>query len=187
MVRANVQEKSALRTRKNGHTPPTIEQIQQHGAVLLDVLKTVETELQKRGLLQIPVNGAFHPVWFLAETERNIFLWRTGCSLIEQDEFEFWIDIRNLVHRRLDSLNRFDAENPFVNPLWGNTISSEEHVQGEKQYLKSFIDIIESIEEHATALCLVAQSVLKELCPEAHLRETVMLPAPKKQRSSDQS
>lgn len=180
MVSGNLQEKLPSRTRKNAHPPATIEQIKEQGAFLIEVLKTVEIELQKRGLLKIPENGSFHPVWFLAETERNIFLWRSGCSIIEQDDFEFWIDVRGLIQKRLEALRTFDSENPFMNSMWGSPASSEEQVSGEKLYLSSFIKIIESIEDHANALCLVAQSALKELCKEATLREMVLLPASKK-------
>ncbi len=179
MVRANWQVKPTPETRKTGHTPPTPEQLHSSSALLVDILKTLEIQLQERGLLPSNKSSAFYPVWFLAETERNIFLWRHGCSLIEQDEFEFWIDVRELVAKRLRSLEKFDPENPFLNPLWGAQSSSSDTLEQERSYLKQFQSVIGSIEEHATALCHVASRVLEELCPLAREREAVLLP-PKK-------
>ena len=187
MVRTNAQELVYFKSRKIAQAAPTSEQLKDTSAVLLDVLKVLEPELQKRGILKIPPGGGFHPVWFLAETERNIFLWRTGCSLIEQDEFEFWIDVRGLVEKRLKSIETADEENPFKNPLWGSSQGQSTELRAdETRYLESFLDILASIEAHATALCLVAHSVLEELCPEAKLRHSVLLPT-KKRRPAQES
>ena len=98
------------------------------GAILADVLKTLEVQFQRRGMLPSGTESgpgmAFHPLWFVAETERNVFLWRQGCSLIQQDEFEFWIDIEALISKRLNQLDSADPENPFLNPLLDTTPSN---------------------------------------------------------------
>lgn len=174
---------------RNVQDVPTRNELLQNNCILLDVLKTLELELQRRGMLSACEQSsgaetpAFHPVWFLAETERNIFLWRNGCSLIEHDEFEFWIDVRALIAKRLGALERFDSDNPFVNPLWGSSLSVPSGGEAEKDYLERFLAVITSISDHASALCQVGSALIKELCPGAESRPSVSLPIHRKRAS----
>ena len=157
-------------------------ELREKGAVLLDVLRTLEQELQKRGFLDSGGESSFNPLWFVAETERNVFLWRRGCSLIQKDEFEFWIDVRALIEKRLSALDRYDPQNPFVNPLWGEPATSLDSVTRERAYLEAFLGKLETLHGHAYALCEVGSRVLRELCGEAAERERVLLPSTKKPR-----
>jgi hypothetical protein len=62
---------------------------------------------------------AVTPLWFLAETERNIFLWRQGKSLDDVEDYEFWVDIPSLITKRRVQLESPQGLNPFTNPNWG--------------------------------------------------------------------
>src|SRR5438128_1283697 len=103
-------------------------------AVLLEVVKPLEQRLRMRGLLRSNDSATFHPLWFLAETERNVFLWRRGCSLGQQDQFEFWVDLRLLISKRLHQLENVDFENPFLNPGWGSSLPSGGVRASEQEY-----------------------------------------------------
>jgi hypothetical protein len=142
-------------------------------AVLWEVLRTMETQLQRKGLLPSVTEGSFHPLWFLAETERNVFLWRRGRSLIDKDEFEFWIDVPRLVEKRLKQLESKDAANPFLNPLWGEAMSDPMLAENEKDYLLSLIEVLEHVGPHAHGLSKVGSEVRKELMGRV---EKVVLP-----------
>ena len=74
------------------HTLQAAGQKLPKGCVLLGVLKSVENELRKRDLLGSEGEPTT-PLWFLAETERNIYLWRSGKSIDDQRDFSFWVDI----------------------------------------------------------------------------------------------
>ena len=88
------------------------------GCVLLGVLKSIENELRKREMLGISGQPTT-PLWFLAETERNIFLWRSGKSLDDQRNYSFWINVPALIKKRRHQLKKPQGLNPFTNPLWG--------------------------------------------------------------------
>jgi hypothetical protein len=132
-------------------------------AVLWDVLRGIEMELQRKGLLSPPAPASFNPLWFVAETERNVFLWQKGCSLIDQDQFEFWIDIPKLVQKRIRQLERQDGNNPFTNPLWGQAEQDSSLVECEREYLEQFDELLSQIEGHAHALSIVGSEVQREL------------------------
>lgn len=144
------------------------------GAVLADSLRTLETQLARRGFLQQQAADNFNPLWYLVETERNVFLWKRGCSVLQQDEFEFWVDLDALIEKRLRQLDLLGGENPFVNPLWG--ISSFDHStkEREREYLMSFKAALHKIELHLHALSCVSSLLLKE--QEQQRKERVVLP-----------
>jgi hypothetical protein len=144
-------------------------------AVLAEVLRTLELQFQKRGLVSEIEAGTFNPLWFLAETEKNIFLWRHGRSLIEQDDFEFWINVEALVEKRLRQLEKMDYDNPFINPLWEISLPDPEITNREKEYLSSFLDSFRKIYVHANALSRVANLLEQEFRPKAE-KEVVLLP-----------
>lgn len=146
-------------------------------AVLADVLKTVETELASRGFLREQNNACFNPIWYLAETERNVFLWKRGCSVLQHDEFEFWIDIEALIEKRLRQLDSFDSQNPFTNPLWGVATPDKDSAEYERQYLLSFAQAMRQIESHLHALSRLGSLLLKEHEGDSEARERVILPA----------
>ena len=170
--------------RKSGH--PRIAPVVEipDGAVFADVLKTLETRLQQKHLLRPRNRELLTPFWFLVETERNVFLWRCGYSLIQADEFEFWVDLEALAAKRLRQLELPDAENPFVNPFWaeqelGQSASGQddallEAVSHERDYLQSFLEITHLILPHLHALSTVGSMLSREL---GHGdREKVLLP-----------
>lgn len=156
-VRKNVRQKSQIPSQ----------------AALLEVLKGTETRLQERGLLRY--KGSGHPLWFVAEMERNVYLWRNGHSLAEQERFEFWIDAPRLIEKRLGTLERATAENPFTNPLWG--LSPEpgdpEH---EQEYLRSLRTTLHTLQLHLHGLSLIVSCVSADVHEEQ--REAVVLPTP---------
>ncbi len=153
---------------KSVHAPPLRLSDIPERAIIAGVLKALEEEFQARGMLPTQKNGlassAFNPVWFLVETERNIFLWRNGCSLIQQDEFEFWINAPALIDKRLKQLACGDLQNPFLNPAWdgdlkadgvGNSQVGSEMFRVEMDYLNTFLELINKIAPHAHALSQV--------------------------------
>jgi len=144
-------------------------------AVLADVLKTLEEQFQQRGLVRRIEQDTFNPLWFLAETEKNVFLWRHGRSLIEQDQFEFWINVEALIEKRLHQLNNLSSDNPFTNPLWEISLPDPDIARREKEYLDSFLESFRRIHTHAAALSQVASLLEKESRKEAG-REVVVLP-----------
>lgn len=139
----------------------------------LDVLKSLEIELQTRGIVLNPLNFSVHPFWFVAETERNVFLWRNGLSLDKKDYFEFWVNVRKLGQKRLDQISRYDLGNPFLNSNWGDQDSAQSK---ESEYLQTFIDVISKIELHAHALSRVGSMLARELSGIKEERRIIVLP-----------
>lgn len=144
------------------------------GAVLADSLKTLETQLARRGFLRQHSADSFNPLWYLAETERNVFLWKRGLSVIQQDEFEFWVDLEALIQKRLEQLSSFDRQNPFLNPLWGVSTLDQESLCREREYLLSFRVALAKIELHLHALSCVGSMLLSRQLNER--KERVVLP-----------
>ena len=142
-------------------------------AILWDVLRSMEGELQRKGLLPRTAQDLFNPLWFLAETERNVFLWRHGCGLTDKDRFEFWIDIPKLIEKRLKQLQSNDYSNPFINPLWEEPLQGSAISEQETEYLLTLIEVIGQIEGHAHALSHVGSELRKEFMGEV---ERVLLP-----------
>lgn len=153
-------------------------------AIPASSLKTLETEMQKHGWLRPPRTNDYTPIWFLVETERNIFLWRNGRSVIEQDEYEFWIDIEALVLKRIRQLETSDLNNPFTNPFWSEMDPSSpnnEDIQDlaqkasslEAQYLMSFLESLKKLIPHVSAFC---QAIFLANDNELSDKEIVLLP-----------
>jgi hypothetical protein len=132
-----------------------------HGAVLLGVLKSVESELRRRELLGLSPSSA-SPLWFLAETERNVFLWRNGRSLDDSRDYSFWIDVPALI----------------VNPLWGSAPLDSNLIRTEFDYLETVEDLVTTVFKQAEALSHASESIRKELEREdVAPRIAVVLPA----------
>lgn len=142
-------------------------------AILLGSLKTLELQLQKRGMIESP-EKRFNPIWFVAETERNVFLWRRGCSLIQKDDFEFWVDLPRLIEKRLSQLSSCQADNPFVNPLWGVSVLDKQSAEQEAAYLRSFGEVTGKVSRHLHALSQVGSMLHREHHP---AQERVILPS----------
>jgi hypothetical protein len=144
-------------------------------AVLLEVLKALEEQLQLRGFIEDPATLGIHPIWFLAETERNVYLWRNGASLAALPSFEFWIDVNGLVAKRLKQLDNYDPENPFINPLWSLSSLDAKSLQHERAYLQNLREVFLSIEGHAHALSQVGSHFRDEISKTP--RSLVVIPA----------
>ena len=130
-------------------------------AISLAVLKAIEQRLVERRLLQ-PHSGGL-PLWFLAETERNTYLWRNRRSLSEQDRYEFWIDIERLIEKRKQDL--------AVAP-------GKDHLAlEEEQYLNQLAELLVKIGSHAHALSQVGLILEKEMTQGPSGRARIVLPA----------
>lgn len=153
------------------HTPvrKNIQELPE-GAVLLGVLKAVEKALHRRGILGHAVDQAM-PLWFLAETERNVFLWRTGKSIADCHEFSFWVDIPTLIAKRRSHLSRCHGFNPFV-----CNSPSESGVEHEIRYLDRIEDLAESIFVKAAMISRASESLQSELVPSKELCPRIVLP-----------
>ncbi len=149
--------------------PPT-------GAITLEVLKLMETHLQRRNLLPSTTTTSFRYLWFVAETERNVFLWRNQLSLGDAGNFDFWVIVDELVQKRVSQLEQRDSENPFTNPVWGESSGSALNVTSEIKYLEMFHEIYKRSAAHAHALCKVMQGISKEMGMGLSERVPVVLP-----------
>jgi hypothetical protein len=146
------------------------------GCVLLGILKSIENELRKRKHLWSS-GPAPTPLWFLAETERNIFLWRGNQSLDDARKYSFWIDIRGLIAKRRNQLSHPHASNPFTNPLWGSASLDTSLVEKERDYLDALEDLIPNAFKRAETLSRASESLRLEIDPDA-VRMVVVIPTP---------
>ncbi|NLF25510.1 MAG: hypothetical protein GX589_07620 [Deltaproteobacteria bacterium] len=161
---------------KNEHLYATVAQDPPHGALLLGVIKTLEVQLQKRGLLQKQKLDRFYPLWFLAETERNVYLWRHGHSLTNQADFEFWIDVDALIAKRLDQLEQTSEEIESMNAGLGYGVLDQDLAIKEREYLLTLSELIRKIQNHASALSHVGLMIEREISSTCRRRTRVVLP-----------
>ena len=152
--------------RKKVRTPPP-------GTMLFEILQPVEQELYSRGLLGAP-HPHTTPLWFLAETERNVFLWRRGHSIADHSRYSFWVDLHALIVKRKAQLRRSRGCNPFVG--CGTPEPHYAAVQ-ECEYLELFEDAAHSIIHYASAVSLASYDILSASNPQRSLREIVILPS----------
>ena len=162
----SVTQKLRTRLCKSEHSP-------QSGHILLGVLKAVELELSRRELLGSCASHAT-PLWFIAETERNVFLWRTGRSIGDYNKFSFWIDVKALIHKRRALLSRCKGFNPFVQH---STEAGD--TDAESRYLDLLEELTDTIFRHAETLSHASESIRCEIAPTAPIRTPVLLPHPK--------
>ena len=194
---STIQHRSALHIPLHKYVQKTREDSVEipSTAILASSLKTLELRLQQRGFLKPPRAEFFTPLWFLSETERNIFLWRRGESLIEQDNYEFWVDIRALIDKRIRQLESANPDNPLTNSIWefydetGSPDLSRDLMgsasQLEIDYLRSFLKLTGSIIVHAHALSQVGSMLENELHQSWRIR--IVLPAGKSASCSARS
>jgi hypothetical protein len=173
-------DESTARTKIVHRTSESAQQRPEDG-LLLGVLKSLEQELHRRRRLQtLAHNGQCSPLWFIAETERNVFLWRRGYSLHDEANFEFWVRPEQLVEKHLRLMNRQDGLNPFINPMWGMTETTSGDLQPQIDYLDELLDQLSMVAAHASALSHASTRVLMELRGESEQhcsREVVIIPS----------
>lgn len=161
-----------------GHTPHSLRAEAENvpkGCVLLGVLKSVENELRRRDMLGVVRPST--PLWFLAETERNIFLWRNGRSIADQGDFSFWVDVPALISKRREQLSRAEEANPFTNPVWGAHQFDDKLADQEREYLDSVEELIATVLKHAEALSVASETIRSEICAGSLPRAPIILPA----------
>ena len=146
------------------------------GCILLGILKSIETELRKRNHLWSSGTPPT-PLWFLAETERNVFLWRSNQSLDDVSKYSFWVDLRGLINKRREQLSRPQDSNPFTNPLWGSGALDPSLVDRERDYLDALEDLIPTAFRRGEMLSRASESLRLEIDPTAG-RQVVLIPAP---------
>ncbi len=129
--------------------------------ILLGSLKTLERLFQKRHLTKYE-QTSFYPLWFVAETERNVFLWRNQLSLSDSDQFEFWIDPLKLISKREQQLLRLKPETPFFGPLWMTGSRTEDTSREELLYLEQLVIDIKEMLPHLHALSFIGSRLEQE-------------------------
>lgn len=144
------------------------------GRVLLGILKSIENELRSRELLGFQGTPPT-PLWFVAETERNVFLWRSGLSLDDIRRYTFWVDIKALIEKRREQLGKPQDQNPFINPLWGSGSLDSSLVDRECDYLDLLEDLIPTVFKRGETLSRASESLRLEMDP-AVSRTAVTLP-----------
>jgi len=150
------------------------------GSILLDVLKTLENEVRKRNLLATVHSYPFHPLWFQAENERNVFLWREGFSIIQKDDFEFWIDVNTLIEKRRQALRNSSYNHPLSNPQWPSMLDGAEAIALEESYLTELSELFIKLADQATALCAASSEVIRELRTHEPIKKMILLPTTRK-------
>ncbi len=144
------------------------------GRLLLGILKSIENELRKREMLGFQGTPPT-PLWFLAETERNVFLWRTGQSLDDAKKYSFWVDVTALIEKRREQLKNPQDSNPFINPVWGSGPLDAKLVDGERDYLDLLEDLAPTAFKRGESLSKASESLRLEMDPTA-TREPILLP-----------
>lgn len=145
------------RSFKNEQNEASDTQELQLNGLALDNLKQFEEALLSKGILH--KRGNFNPIWFLAEMERNVYLWRTGNSIQDSDDFTFWVQPRKLISKRLHQLESSDSENPFINSLWSIGSLDPSEIERERRYLIDFLELYEASSNHLEALSTVSELV----------------------------
>lgn len=125
----------------------------EHLHIPISSLKCLEEELIKKELLSL--RSPF-PLWFLAETERNIYLWKNGQSIIDKEKYDFVVDPLKLAEKRIHKLKLSvrDEENPFFDG------------EQELQYLEEFVRQYKLLSLHIeTFLCALNDVLPTQAAP----------------------
>ncbi len=165
---------SVQQPHKNVHSKPPPAR-----AVRLEVLKRLETEFQKRRIVPDSNTQLLHPLWFLAETERNVFLWRRKLSISAADNFDFWVDVQALITKRLNQLEQTQSGNPFHQASWLDIPQDDALIGNEREYLLSVRALVSKIDQHIAVLCMLGdyiRSISNTQAPQQE-KEVVLLPA----------
>lgn len=132
------------------------------GAILLGTLKPFEQSLFQKGLIS---HSSPVPLWFLAETERNTFLWKNGLSLVHASYFDFWIQVDDLIEKRKSQLDRVTPDNPFSGALLGASAIDPSAIELERHYLADIKAHFSRIALYAECLCHATNAVIGEMNP----------------------
>lgn len=136
------------------------EQLLAIDAVSLGALRKLEEEVGHRNRLRVGLAYNLNPLWFFAETEANVFLWRKGRSISEKANFSFWVDIKSLVSKRIGQLElSANSGNPFTNPFFGASSNFAHDPNAEVGYLRRFMDCVGVGLTHLSALCIAAEMI----------------------------
>lgn len=166
MVRRHTLAEANQKPHKIEHQEDILAQIQRSNAILISTIKTLETQFQQRGLLT-GFDGSFYPVWFLSEQERNVFLWRKGCSIIEASDYEFWIDLNGLIEKRKNQLKTSSIGNPFITPDCMSNYGDDEMTYSTSKdkelfYLSTFQELFKKIDEYASAFSIATSNAIEQ-------------------------
>jgi hypothetical protein len=146
-------------------------------AVLLGVLKAIECELRSRHQLGTTPTTSATPLWFLAETERNLYLWLTGTGLANASRTVFWVDTNALICKRRKQLSRHS--NSFATYGFNPFITRDQN-SGEPNNEGSYLDELErlgcEIFKRAAMISRISDSLYDELIPPGKARKRVVLP-----------
>ena len=130
----------------------------------LNIFKKFEEEVRGKSLLG---NNHIFPVWFHAETEVNIFLWRNGFSLEDKKEFDFWLNPTEMI-KKLKNKNFINAKTENIlfnfNFLELEQLDQSENNQSinkceEIEYYENFLNILKITLEHIHALSIIQRDV----------------------------
>lgn len=146
-------------------------------AVAADMLKTAEIRMQQKGMLPAADALCHNPFWFLVETEKNVFLWRSGHGLNEKQDFDFWVDVESLLDKRLKQLQRANYTDPS-SAAFSEFDLKTDPIKAEAEYLIALRNSIGPILQHLSALSEVQAEIVKEALSNQSLR--VVLPFDKK-------
>ncbi len=170
-----IEQPSNGNVQSSRDNPPTLAR-----AIPIENFRSFEEKLQSRGLI-CSSSLSYGSLWFLIETEKNVFLWRRGLSLSAESEFRFYVDVRALVTKRLQQIRdskKFGADTPFINPLWSISPPNEDALEFECRYLTTLESIWTKVEEHMLALKLIAELIEAQTKENQAIdRETVVLGA----------
>lgn len=138
----------------------------------LELLKSVERELVGRKMISGPAPSC--PLWFLANLERDLFLWRSGRSVADKREFEFWVNPHALIQKRIDQLCG-SGRVLFPQSLFGSNSDDSDTIRDEIDYLEELGDRLSSVQNHLEALSSAISIVLNSICAQSE-RNKVVLP-----------
>ena len=129
--------------------------------VAADIIRTAEMRMQQKGMLPGGQTLSHNPFWFLVETEKNVFLWRSGCSLVDKDKYDFWVDINSLLDKRIDQLERQNGSDPISTEFDAFDLNVDP-LKAEKEYLEILRETIMPILNHLSALSEVQREIISE-------------------------
>ena len=156
----NTRDNSREQVCKNEHLNV---QILPAEGILWTYLRSFENELRTRNSLPQQLTATCNPLWFWAETEINVYLWRNGKSIADRAAFEFWIKVPELIEKRLRHLENPDRENPLVNHFWGLQYASSDLIASEREYLLELDALYRQVSDHLFAISKVQRMLAEEL------------------------
>jgi len=155
-------------------------------AILLDFIRPLESALIGRDFLSHTPGDTFYPLWFIAELERNTFLWRNGFSLANKVNFEFWVEVDQLIEKRQKLLGREQGPNPLSpDQLFEQVEEDTPNSDKERVYLQEFFKVYHKISQHAQVLSQVTSQIQREyLDTDKEEKPIIILPYSRNKPSS---